>query len=135
MPTPRVAAVSWAWVAIPLVAMRAQVNVVFDSGQWDQIVASQDAFYESDDAPYPEFVPAYDDLLVDTRGRLWVRDFRIDKSATSHYTVFERNGITTAAIAMPGGFEPTDIDDGFIVGIWKDEFDIESVRVYTLHTN
>ncbi len=89
----------------------------------------------ADDAPYPEFVPAYDDLLVDTRGRLWVRDFRIDKSATSHYTVFERNGITTAAIAMPGGFEPTDIDDGFIVGIWKDEFDIESVRVYTLHTN
>jgi hypothetical protein len=84
----------------------------------------------ADAAPYPDRIPFYDEVLVDSDGRLWVRGYRTDPRALSHFVVFGVDGRVLALAELPGDFEPTVIRGGTIIGIWRDELDVESVRVY-----
>jgi hypothetical protein len=47
--------------------------------------------------------------------------------------VFDPDGSMIARLSMPGGFLPTQIGDDFVLGITRDELDVEHVRLYGLH--
>jgi hypothetical protein len=83
-------------------------------------------------ATYPERLPYYADLLVDRDGRLWVRDYRLVPGTPTRFIVFDSGGWVRARAEMPAEFTPTDIGGGLVTGIWRDELDVESVRVYEL---
>ncbi len=81
---------------------------------------------------FPKQLPHYADLLISSAGRLWVRDYPDGAGASTRFTVFESDGGVSARVEMPAQFTPTDIGYGFVTGVWRNEFDVESVRVYEL---
>jgi len=84
-------------------------------------------------APYPERAPHYDGFQIDDRDRMWVRDYRADDTSSTTYTVFElAHGRVLGTAEFPGRFTVTQIGDGGVLGIWRDELDLEHVRVYDL---
>lgn len=48
------------------------------------------------------------------------------------WAVLDGSGATVAEVTMPADFEPLGIDSGYVIGIRRDEFDVESVRVYRI---
>jgi len=79
------------------------------------------------DAPANSATPAFYDLLADQSGLLWVRVDRTEDPA--QWFVVDTAGVVGAR-HFPGGFTPTYIAEGSIVGIFQDELGVESVRVY-----
>lgn len=86
----------------------------------------------AEDAPYPDVLPHYDDLLVDRDGRLWVRDYVVDLDAPTRYVVFAPDGRVVATAELPARFRVEHIAEDRVLGVWRDAFDVERVRAYRL---
>jgi hypothetical protein len=85
-----------------------------------------------EEMPYPATHPAYAEFTLDRVGNLWVQDPELPDDHTRRYHVFDPTGQWLGAIAMPSGFEPTDIGPDYVLGIWRDVDEIEYVRLYPL---
>lgn len=83
--------------------------------------------------PVPDSLPVFGDLVVDRAGRVWVEAYPDPEpdSATS-WTVFDRTGRKLSRLRMPGRFRPLEIGAGYVLGVWKDDLDVEYVRLYRL---
>jgi hypothetical protein len=86
-------------------------------------------FYE--ELPVPTTRPAYARLLAGPDGELWVQDSAFNGEATTWH-VFDPEGSWLGDVEMPGGFRPTQILDDEIIGVWRDELEVEYVRGYAL---
>lgn len=84
--------------------------------------------------PRPATAPAIGRVLLDRRGRLWVRDFRplTREDRSSRWTVHDRRGRRRAAVELPARFRPTDIGPDWVMGVWEDELEVQRVRLYEL---
>jgi hypothetical protein len=87
-------------------------------------------FYE--ELPVPTTRPAYARLLVGPDGELWVQDSAFNGEARSWH-VFDPDGSWLGVVEMPAGFRPTQVLDDEIIGVWRDELEVECVRGYALH--
>jgi hypothetical protein len=85
-----------------------------------------------DDIPIPETFPAYHVIRVDEAGNLWVQDYAIPPQTSGRWTVFDPEGIMQATVELPVGLDPTHIGNDFVLGTWKDDVDVEHVRLYGL---
>jgi 6-bladed beta-propeller len=83
-------------------------------------------------APTPTSVPAFAELRVDTEGAVWVQDYPRPGASTIHWRVVTAGGAPIASINVPPRFAITDIRDNRVAGVWRDENDVETVRVYQL---
>lgn len=92
---------------------------------------------------YPEFRAPFDELHVDRTGHLWVRNThpRYDRAYTSFqvrfpfewtWDVFDPEGRWLTTLALPSSFRAHDIGEDYILGVWKDDMDLEYVRMYSL---
>jgi hypothetical protein len=80
----------------------------------------------------PEF-PAHFDLLQDDAGNLWVQDYQPFNARVERvWSVFDPDGRFLGDVDVPAGVTVTHIGDDFLLGIWRDEFDVEYVRLYDL---
>jgi len=84
--------------------------------------------------PYPATHPPYEGFLVDRDANLWVQDPERPRDRTRTYQVFDTSGGWLGAVEMPQGLEPTDIGADYVLGIWRDQDEIEYVRLYPLLT-
>jgi hypothetical protein len=84
------------------------------------------------DMPVPKTMPAYGDLMVDAVGDLWVADYRRPSDHQPRWTVFDSTGQMLGAVAMPERFTPYDIGADYVLGVWKDELDVQYVREFGL---
>jgi hypothetical protein len=84
------------------------------------------------DMPRPATMPFYEDALVDDAGNLWVRDFQPDPDAPPVWTVFDAQGRMLGPVSMPLGFRPMQIAEDLVVGVARDDLDVEHVLVYGL---
>ena len=84
--------------------------------------------------PMPDVLPAHSNLVVDALGDLWVRDFAWEDQETVEWTVFDAVGSLLATAAMPARFEVQEIGPDWVLGVWRDELGIESVRLHGLRT-
>ena len=94
-------------------------------------------------------VPAFAELQVDAEGHIWARQYdHLDAVAFYDYShldrrmkrpdlpeprkwhVFQRNGSYLGEIATPPRFIVHQIGDGWMLGTWRDENDIQFVRKY-----
>ncbi len=82
--------------------------------------------------PRPRVMPFYSAALFDDAGNLWLEEFRAPSDTVPRWTVFEPGGRMLGSVAVPEGFRPTHIGQDFILGVEKDDLDVESVRQYTL---
>ena len=48
------------------------------------------------------------------------------------WSVFDPEGRLLGTVVTPEDFAPKHIGDDFVLGVWKDEVDVERVRLYPL---
>lgn len=82
--------------------------------------------------PMPDALPAWLDLAVDAEGQTWLRDFAWEDQDSVTWRVFSVEGVLTASLVMPGRLEVQAIGRDWVLGIWRDELGVESIRLYGL---
>lgn len=82
----------------------------------------------------PATFPAYSRFLLDTSGHLWVENYRMpwEEAELRRWSVFDPEGVWLGDVEVPPTFEITDIGDDHVLGVFRDELEQESVRLYPL---
>ncbi len=84
----------------------------------------------------PETRPAYSRLLGDREGNIWVASHepeRREHLEVRVWSVFDREGAWLGIVEMPERFLVFAIGSDWVIGRWRDELDVEHVRLYELH--
>jgi hypothetical protein len=61
-----------------------------------------------------------------------VKDYPIPGETSSRWTVFGRDGLFLGTVDLPPRLQVFEIDATSILGLWRDDLDVEYVRVYSL---
>jgi hypothetical protein len=83
----------------------------------------------------PETKPAYGRLLVDAERNLWVAEYSDERDDAGTWSVFDPEGRFLGTVETPTGGRVQQIGDDFVLGVWRDELDVEYVRLYELIKN
>ncbi len=91
---------------------------------------------EYDALPMPEALPAYDRILVDVDGNVWVRPYARGGTPTLRWHVFDATGKPSAVVDVPTALEVFEIGRDYLIGRYIDEEDlVPELRVYALRTD
>ncbi|MHB1195081.1 MAG: 6-bladed beta-propeller [Longimicrobiales bacterium] len=87
-----------------------------------------------DRTAYPDSLPSFYALRVDSQGFVWgegvpSREF---SSPSPDQFVFAPSGAFLGVVRAPQGFRITEIGGTYLVGVWRDENEVDYVRVYEL---
>ena len=82
--------------------------------------------------PKPRFLPSYAGLQVDPGGNLWVRQYSSEADPVFVWTVFDPSGRMLGDVQFPPGLVVFEVGRDYVLGRWRDETDIEFVRLYPL---
>ncbi|NJD18179.1 MAG: 6-bladed beta-propeller [Gemmatimonadetes bacterium] len=86
-----------------------------------------------EEAPLPEHMPAFAELLTDPRGNLWVRRYSAEyEDGARRWSVFDQTGAWLGDLTTPEGFEVLTVNADAILGVWRDPLDVQHIRVYGL---
>ena len=102
------------------------------SGYPDDIAAEQRGRYES--VPVAENMPAFTSVMADRRNHLWVEEYELpgEERPGSLWTVFDAQGRVLGFVETPDGLEIFEIGEDYILGLWRDELEVEYVQVWEL---
>jgi hypothetical protein len=92
---------------------------------------------------FKEELPAFSDLIVDAHGNVWLRRFEVEHAFTtmqylrtfdvpSSWVVLDPAGRWLGDVEMPANFSALEIGEDHVLGVGRDEFGVEYVRVYGL---
>lgn len=87
--------------------------------------------------PLPETFPAFDELLEDRSGHLWVRRVHPEAGADAqpvaqHWEVFGPDGVLQATVEVPPVARVLEIGEDYILAVSRGAYDVESVELYEL---
>lgn len=95
-----------------------------------------------DEAVFARQLPAYSTMMVDVDRNLWVRESYLEwyfrqgfasvMPIPTSWRVFDKQGRWLGNVTMPARFNPMDIGKDYVLGLWRDEDDVEHVRMYRL---
>jgi hypothetical protein len=85
-----------------------------------------------DAAFYPKTLPSYAAFRVDDAQRLWVLDYPIPGEKQPRWNVFDPEGRLLGAVETPPGVEVLEIGTTYLLGIWRDELEVEYLRMYDI---
>ena len=70
----------------------------------------------------------------DDAGRVWLAEYSIGsrRDGAPAYTVIDTDGVWLGRVAVPPGLRTLDVAGGRVLGVVKDEMDVESIVVYEL---
>jgi hypothetical protein len=86
-------------------------------------------------APYPKTMPAFAGLTADAEGDVWVQETRRpgEWKEGARWTVFGPSGGVVATVRTPPGLTVHQIGPDWILGTYRDEDQIEHVRLYRVN--
>lgn len=113
----------------------AEANAVLDSAlasaeKPEQRRTRQERYEAS---PRPELRPAYDRLVVDDQGHLWLRDWPGAHTDCELWWVFDRDGGLLGSAHAPRGLQLMTVRDGQAWGVVRDDLDVQYVVRYGVH--
>lgn len=82
--------------------------------------------------PFPETKPAYQGLAVDAEGNLWLKGFAAPGEETAAWTVLDAEGRLLGTVRLPARLGVSEIGRDYILGILRDDLDVEHVVMYRL---
>ncbi len=83
---------------------------------------------------YPDSKPAYASALRgDKLGNVWVPGFAVVGQHPPRWSVFDAEGRYQGDLEMPRRFRVFEIGGDYVLGVWRDELDVERVRRYALN--
>lgn len=85
----------------------------------------------------PATLPPHEGVAIDETGLVWILEPGSPDAAPRRYEVIDTTGRSVASIEVPSGLIhgaglPPWISEDRFVGLWQDDFGVESVRVYRL---
>ena len=82
--------------------------------------------------PHRETMPAFDAVLEDTDGRVWVRHYHFPSDAPQQWSVFSSGGRLVAEAQTPARLQVQQIGPDWIAGVLKDTLGVSYVHVHAL---
>lgn len=78
-------------------------------------------------------MPAYaPDIHLDPDLNLWVREYTRPGDPQMVWSVFTEAGVLLGTVDTPTGLKILDIGDNYILGLRRDEYEVEFVQLYEL---
>jgi hypothetical protein len=78
-------------------------------------------------------MPAYaPEIHVDSDLNLWVREYTRPGDREWSYSVFSADGVLLGTLRMPTALTILDIGADYVLGLRRDEFDVEYVQLHEL---
>lgn len=81
----------------------------------------------------PETKPAYGRLIVDNEGNLWAAEYRRQRWEMDRWNVLAVDGRWLGAVDTPPGLLIYDIGSDYVLGVRRDDLEVEYVQLYGLH--
>lgn len=92
---------------------------------------------------FEQSLPAFSDLMVDPLGNVWLRRYEVDHAFTtmqyvrtvgvpSEWVVLDPAGRWLGEVQTPAQFTVLEIGSDHVLGLRRDEFDVEFIEVYRL---
>ena len=106
-----------AWISSELADVEVGSELVARRSEYEQIPLSD-----------TDTVPAFESLLVQEGGRLWIKE----ATPLEQWSVIDLGGGPLGAVGMPMGFRPTEIGTDYVLGVWTDALGVEYVQLYDL---
>ncbi|UCD25203.1 MAG: hypothetical protein JSW51_04575 [Gemmatimonadota bacterium] len=103
--------------------------------QLEQATSADERAFQRDlaeAAPYPEEFPSFRSILADNAGRLWVENYRVPGETEVVYSVFAAEGELLGQVGIPPGLLVYEIGEDYVLGRWRDELDVEHIRLHEL---
>jgi len=100
------------------------------SARSDQIRAARRERLE--ELPFLEFLPALDRLLVGTDGTVWVRRYVPEPGDFFVWHSFKSDGEFLGTLEIPAALTPLRFEAGRVLGRWRGEYDVQSLRIYAI---
>ena len=85
-----------------------------------------------ENVPIPPTLPAYEDMLVDRVGNLWVQHFEVPGAPERTWSVFDGGGVWLGDTVFPDRFRPLEIGDDYVLGRFGDDLDVEHIQIWEL---
>lgn len=76
--------------------------------------------------------PFFDSIAFDGSGHVWLREPSADEDGPRRWQVFDPEGRWLGPVETPPGLRVTEIDEDYVVGVRRDEYEVEYVRVHGL---
>jgi hypothetical protein len=122
--------------AVPNPRVTDQERAAYESERRDEYASSTPPFRALlDMVELPETKPAYGRLLVDTDGNLWVAEYRRHREGMDRWDVFDPDGRWLSTVDTPTGLLIHEIGTDYVLGVRRDEFDVEYVELHGLAKN
>ena len=101
---------------------------------WDSRTPTQAEYDERAPwgVPPVDAYPAFDEILSDLAGNLWVREYRMSDEEAMVWTVFDPEGRVQGLVETPAGLNIFEIGADYILGLAEDELGVEYVQLWTL---
>jgi hypothetical protein len=84
------------------------------------------------DMPTPPTMPAYQSLVVDVEGCLWVEDFQRPGVGLKSWTVFGEEGRPRTRLSLPADNRVLEIGKDYVMAVFEDPLGVEYLRLYGL---
>lgn len=84
------------------------------------------------DMELPTSMPSYAAFIADDAGALWIQDFPGPRDEDVAWRRFSPDGSYIGLAIMPAGLEVFEIGDEYVLGVWRDELDVEYVQLFGL---
>jgi hypothetical protein len=83
--------------------------------------------------PHADVLPAYDrSILLDDVGNLWAKQYAAPLDSVATWDIFDESGRYLTVLTVPLAFNVIDAGGDDVLGIWRDELGVESIRLYEL---
>jgi len=69
-------------------------------------------------------------ILIDQLDQVWTLDYLAFPDDPATWSVYDTSGRLLTSVRVPDRFEITYVGEDRIVGLWRDELDVEYIRVY-----
>jgi hypothetical protein len=94
-------------------------------------IAAQAIRRRREEMPFPDTFPAFADLLADDQGRAWAQLYPLPDAPDHEWQIFD-SGRWIARLTVPPSFQIMAISGERVIGVWRDELGVESVRSYPI---
>jgi hypothetical protein len=80
-------------------------------------------------------LPGFTGLHYDSEGFIWVDAYVAPWESGSSALVFSVAGELLGSVTLPERFQIREIGTDYVLGVWRDELDVEFIRMYSLLRN
>ena len=99
---------------------------------YDDDASRQRAMTRFASMPPPEHLPFYDQLHVDERGLLWLKEYHVAEDSPATWRILSSDGSPLGSVTLPASFSIHEIGVDYVLGRARNALDVEFVHLYPL---